>query len=158
MALLRDGASALDAVELAVRAVEANEADHYVGVGGLPNLLGEVELDASIMDGATRGRRGRRPSRASRTRSRSPGRSATGCRSTCCWSAPGPSGSPTRSGIERGETLTDEARQMWRDGLSDEGLSKAAELQGPGEVAYRRQALERLRAMAPPAGRGGRST
>jgi len=31
-----------------------NEADHYVGVGGLPNLVGKVELDASIMDGATR--------------------------------------------------------------------------------------------------------
>ena len=54
MELLRAGASAMDAVEVAVRAVEANEADHYVGVGGLPNLLGEVELDASIMDGATR--------------------------------------------------------------------------------------------------------
>ena len=44
----------MDAVEVAVRAAEANEADHYVGVGGLPNLLGEVELDASIMDGRTR--------------------------------------------------------------------------------------------------------
>src|SRR5258708_10696294 len=54
IALLRAGASALDAVEAAVRVVEANEADHYVGVGGLPNLLGEVALDASIMDGATR--------------------------------------------------------------------------------------------------------
>src|ERR1700691_5480877 len=52
--LLRGGASGLDAVEAAVRVVEANEADHYVGVGGLPNLLGVVELDASIMDGATR--------------------------------------------------------------------------------------------------------
>src|SRR5258708_11146865 len=54
IALLRAGASALDAVEAAVRVVESNEADHHVGVGGLPNLLGEVELDASIMDGATR--------------------------------------------------------------------------------------------------------
>src|SRR6202167_5521533 len=52
--LLRGGASGMDAVEAAVRVVEANEADHYVGVGGLPNLLGVVELDASIMDGATR--------------------------------------------------------------------------------------------------------
>ncbi len=54
MALLRAGASAMDAVEAAIRVVESNEADHYVGVGGLPNLLGEVELDASVMDGATR--------------------------------------------------------------------------------------------------------
>ena len=35
-------------------------------------------------------------------------------------------------GIERGETLTDEARQMWRDGLSDEGLSKRGRAAGPG--------------------------
>src|SRR5260370_23665223 len=54
IALPRGGVSALDAVEAAVRVVESNEADHHVGVGGLPNLLGEVELDASIMDGATR--------------------------------------------------------------------------------------------------------
>jgi isoaspartyl peptidase/L-asparaginase-like protein (Ntn-hydrolase superfamily) len=33
--LLRAGASAMDAVEAAVRVVESNEADHYVGVGGL---------------------------------------------------------------------------------------------------------------------------
>src|SRR3982074_936445 len=54
IALLRAGGSALDAVEAAIRIVESNEADHHVGVGGLPTLLGEVELDASIMDGATR--------------------------------------------------------------------------------------------------------
>ena len=53
MALLRDGGSALDAVELASRIVEDDPDDHSVGYGGLPNVLGEVELDASIMDGAT---------------------------------------------------------------------------------------------------------
>ncbi|MDA8343971.1 MAG: isoaspartyl peptidase/L-asparaginase [Thermaerobacter sp.] len=54
MAVLRKGGSALDAVELAIRAVESNPLDHTVGLGGLPNLLGTVELDASIMDGSTR--------------------------------------------------------------------------------------------------------
>jgi beta-aspartyl-peptidase (threonine type) len=34
-----------------IRLVEANPEDHSVGYSGLPNLLGEVELDASIMDG-----------------------------------------------------------------------------------------------------------
>ena len=36
----------------AIRRVEANPDDHTVGFGGLPTL-GEVELDASIMDGRT---------------------------------------------------------------------------------------------------------
>ena len=53
MAILRDGGSAIDAVVATIRRVEANPDDHSVGYGGLPNLLGEVELDASIMDGRT---------------------------------------------------------------------------------------------------------
>jgi beta-aspartyl-peptidase (threonine type) len=51
--ILQSGGSALDAVEAATRIVEDNPDDHSVGYGGYPNLLGEVELDASIMDGAT---------------------------------------------------------------------------------------------------------
>jgi beta-aspartyl-peptidase (threonine type) len=51
---LADGASALDAVEAGVRAVEDNPDDHTVGYAGHPNIDGVVELDASIMDGATR--------------------------------------------------------------------------------------------------------
>ncbi|WP_026370770.1 N(4)-(beta-N-acetylglucosaminyl)-L-asparaginase [Kallotenue papyrolyticum] len=53
MEILRAGGSALDAVEAATRIVEDNPDDHTVGYGGYPNLLGEVELDASIMDGRT---------------------------------------------------------------------------------------------------------
>jgi beta-aspartyl-peptidase (threonine type) len=49
--LLRAGGSALDAVVTGIKAVEANPNDHSVGFSGLPNLLGQVELDASIMDG-----------------------------------------------------------------------------------------------------------
>jgi beta-aspartyl-peptidase (threonine type) len=52
--LLRQGGAALDAVEIACRIVEDDPQDHSVGYGGLPNVLGEVELDASIMDGRTR--------------------------------------------------------------------------------------------------------
>jgi beta-aspartyl-peptidase (threonine type) len=51
--ILAAGGSALDAVEAGTRLVEDNPDDHSVGYGGYPNLLGEVELDASLMDGAT---------------------------------------------------------------------------------------------------------
>ena len=54
MAALRAGGSALDAVEAGTKVVELNTEDHSVGVGGYPNLLGEVELDASVMEGTTR--------------------------------------------------------------------------------------------------------
>ncbi len=50
---LRVGASALDAVEAAIRPVEVAPECRSVGLGGWPNLIGEPELDASIMDGTT---------------------------------------------------------------------------------------------------------
>lgn len=53
MERLRRGGSALDAVEAGILPVESNPDDHTVGYSGYPNLLGEVELDASIMDGRT---------------------------------------------------------------------------------------------------------
>ena len=53
MDLLRRGGRAVDAVELACRFNEDDPDDQSVGYGGLPNVLGEVELDASIMDGRT---------------------------------------------------------------------------------------------------------
>jgi len=51
MRALQSGASAMDAVETGIRAVEANPEEHSVGYNGYPNILGELELDASIMDG-----------------------------------------------------------------------------------------------------------
>jgi beta-aspartyl-peptidase (threonine type) len=54
MAILRQGGSALDAVEATLRLCEDNLSDHYVGTGGLPNARGQVELDASIMIGSSR--------------------------------------------------------------------------------------------------------
>jgi beta-aspartyl-peptidase (threonine type) len=53
MDVLKAGGSAIDAVEIGIRQVEANPDDHTVGYGSYPNLLGQVELDASIMDGRT---------------------------------------------------------------------------------------------------------
>jgi beta-aspartyl-peptidase (threonine type) len=51
--ILAKGGSALDAVEACARIVEADPTDDTVGYGGLPNVLGVVELDASIVDGTT---------------------------------------------------------------------------------------------------------
>lgn len=47
------GASAGDVAEQIACAVEDDPNNHTVGYGGWPNVLGEVELDASFMDGAT---------------------------------------------------------------------------------------------------------
>ncbi len=52
--VLAAGGSAIDAVEAAIRIVEDDPLDWSVGFDGLPNLLGEVELDASIMLGRSR--------------------------------------------------------------------------------------------------------
>jgi beta-aspartyl-peptidase (threonine type) len=155
MEMLGAGASAMDAVEAALRAAEANEADHYVGVGGLPNLLGDVELDASIMDGAT-------------LRAGAVG-AVTGfphpisiARAVCdrlpqhlLLVGAGAERFADEVGIERGPTLTDEARRMWRDGLAPDGLAEAETGHGEGEVAYRRQVIERLAALTPPSGPWG---
>ncbi|MDH5200325.1 MAG: isoaspartyl peptidase/L-asparaginase [Candidatus Bathyarchaeota archaeon] len=51
--ILEDRGSAIDAIEATVNAVEENPEDWSVGLGGLPNLLGVTQLDASIMDGRT---------------------------------------------------------------------------------------------------------
>ena len=51
--VLRNGGSAMDAAIAAVRKVEDNLEDSGVGTGGMPNILGQVELDATVMDGRT---------------------------------------------------------------------------------------------------------
>jgi isoaspartyl peptidase/L-asparaginase-like protein (Ntn-hydrolase superfamily) len=150
MRVLRAGGSAMDAVEIALRAAEANEADHYVGVGGIPNLLGEVELDASIMDGSTlaAGAVG----------------AVTGfphpitIARAICEQLPqhvmlvgrGAERFADECSIPRGETLTDEAVRLWKEGLTPEALQEAESSQGLGESAYRRSAMQRLQAMEPP--------
>lgn len=51
--MLQQGADGLDAVEAGVRIVEDDPEVRTVGRGGWPNLLGEVELDASMMCGTS---------------------------------------------------------------------------------------------------------
>src|SRR5882762_5471433 len=54
MEILKKGGDTLDAVVAAVTIVEDDPNDDSVGYGGLPNVEGEVELDASVMHGPTR--------------------------------------------------------------------------------------------------------
>jgi isoaspartyl peptidase/L-asparaginase-like protein (Ntn-hydrolase superfamily) len=152
MGLLREGASALDAVEAAIWVVEADEDNHTVGVGGMPNLLGEVELDASIMDGATR--------QAGAVAAVTGFPHPISIARAMCDRLPqhvllvgaGAERFADEAGIERGPTLTDEARRRWRDGLSAAGIEAAVARFGPGERAYRQRALERLASMPVPDG------
>ena len=51
--ILKEKGIALNAVEKTCRAIESNPNDHGVGLGGIPNILGKVTLDASIMNGRT---------------------------------------------------------------------------------------------------------
>ncbi len=50
---LTAGKPALNAIEAGVRIVETDTSVRTVGRGGWPNLLGEMELDAAVMDGST---------------------------------------------------------------------------------------------------------
>jgi len=52
--ILSEGGIALDAVEESIKLIENNPYDITVGFNGFPNLMGIVELDASIMEGKTR--------------------------------------------------------------------------------------------------------
>jgi len=148
--LLRAGASALDAVEAAIRVVEADEDNHTVGVGGMPNLFGEVELDASIMDGATR--------QAGAVAAVTGFPHPISIARAVCERLPqhlllvgaGAERFADEAGLERGPTLTGEARRRWREGLSAAGIEAAVARFGPGERAYRQRALERLASMPVP--------
>ncbi len=54
MEVLRQGGSVLDAVEKGINLVELDPTVDSVGLGGLPNEAGDVELDAAIMAGDLR--------------------------------------------------------------------------------------------------------
>jgi beta-aspartyl-peptidase (threonine type) len=119
---LRDGARALDAVEVAVRAVEDNPEDHTVGYSGLPNLIGQVELDALIMDGRTLAagavaalRGFRNPvSIARRVMEELP---------HVMLASEGAAHFAREMGFQEEDLLTDEALRIWRERLETEGHS-----------------------------------
>jgi isoaspartyl peptidase/L-asparaginase-like protein (Ntn-hydrolase superfamily) len=51
VAALKQGCPILDVIEAGIRPVEENPEIAHVGIGGAPNMLGQLELDAAIMDG-----------------------------------------------------------------------------------------------------------
>ena len=145
--ILAAGGSALDAVEAAVREVESNPDDHWVGIGGIPNLLGVVELDASIMDGRTRAvgavaavRGYAHPiSIARQVMERLP--------QHVMLVGEGAERFAAELGFEREQTLTDEAMRRWREGLDEPSWDGS---ESEGDRRYRRAAYELMQRMAPP--------
>lgn len=136
--ILAGGGSAVAAVEAATRIVEDNEADHSVGFGGYPNLLGDVELDAAIMEGTTRKvgavgaiRGYRHPVSVARgVMEQLPHTFLVG---------DGAARFAAEIGMSAEELLTNETRRVWREGI--EGRL-------PGKLELFREPLARLTALA----------
>jgi len=132
--VLRAGGSAVDAVEAGIRLVEDNPEEHSVGLGGLPNILGDVELDASIMRGSDRmaGAVGclrgyRHPiSVARQVMERLPHVLLVGA---------GAERFAAEIGADRGELLTEEARRIWAEKQALLPPEAAANLQDGADLA-----------------------
>ena len=110
---LRAGGSAMDAAIAAVKCVEDNRDDHGVGTGGIPNVIGQVELDASLMDGRTLAAGAvaavkgfRHPIEIAREVMETPHVLLVG---------EGAELFAERHGFERAELLTPEAEAIWRE-------------------------------------------
>lgn len=145
MEVLRRGGPALDAVEVGTRLVEDNLDDHSVGAGGLPNLLGEVELDASIMDGRTLA------TGAVAALKGYPNPIAVARRVMTdlphvLLAGEGAARFAAECGFTPAELLTDEARRVWRERL--EGVLPASV--SPGVVAYYQKMREWVKLASDP--------
>ena len=152
MDILRAGGSAMDAVEAAVRAAEANVDDHYVGVGGIPNLLGVLELDASIMDGRTRAAGAVAAVRGFPHPISIARKVLEELPQHVLLVGEGAERFARDLGLAEAETLTDEARRIWREGLEQELWEGAG---GPGDRRYRAEVLARLQRIPAPEGPWG---
>jgi isoaspartyl peptidase/L-asparaginase-like protein (Ntn-hydrolase superfamily) len=149
--MLADGASALDAVEAALRVCEDNLNDHYVGTGGLPNARGEVELDASLMVGSSRafGAVGAvkgfaHPISIARA-------IIEKLPQHCLLVGGGAELFAEEEDLERRDLLTEEAWQLFREALAPSKKSVEGEktLALPGDDLYRTSALELVNRFRP---------
>ncbi len=151
MAILRDGGSALDAVEAALRRCEDNLEDHYVGTSGLPNAQGEVELDASVMIGSSRafgavGAVKNYPNPISIARAvleKLPQHSLL--------VGPGAELFAAENGFAQADLLTPESRKLFREALqpSTESVEGERTRATTGDENYRMAALELVNRFAP---------
>ena len=151
IAILKDGGSALDAVEAATRLVEANPDDHTVGLGGYPNLLGLVELDALIMDGHSR-RAGAVGALAGFLHPISVARQVLELLPHVMLVGEGAARFASEIGAEAGELLTDEAARVWRAGV--EGKIEGLDLAGRG-AGFQQSLREAVRLAVDPEHAGG---
>ena len=157
MKILREGGSALDAVETALRDCEDNLADHYVGTGGLPNARGDVELDASLMIGSTRAFAGVGAVKGFPH----PISIARAVLETlpqhCLLVGEGAELFADEHGFERAELLTDEALRLFRESLSPTRDSVEGDntLAAPGDDVYRLAAIELVNHFRPHEGPWG---
>jgi beta-aspartyl-peptidase (threonine type) len=155
--LLAEGATALDAVEAALRLCEDNVNDHYVGTGGLPNARGEVELDASLMVGSTRafGAVGAvkgfaHPISIARA-------VLEQLPQHCLLVGEGAELFAEECGFERSNLLTDEAWRLFREALapSEESVEGERTAAAEGDDAYRRAAIDLVTRFRPHEGPWG---
>lgn len=114
--VLAAGGRALDAVEAVARVVEDEPGDHTVGYSGYPNLLGDVELDASVMDGATR-RAGAVAALRGFRHPVSVARAVLERLPHVLLVGDGAARFAAEVGAEAGELLTAEAERVWRAGV-----------------------------------------
>jgi len=112
VAALRAGLPALDVVEAGIRPVESDPSIDSVGVGGWPNLLGAVELDASIMDGRTL-RTGAVGALCGYVHPIAVARQVMARLPHVFLVGEGAARFAAEIGAEAGETLTEEARRQW---------------------------------------------
>lgn len=134
------GGRALDAVETGVRLVESNPEDHTVGYGGYPNLAGEVELDASVMEGTTR-RAGAVGALAGYRHAVTVARAVLERLPHVLVTGAGAARLAAEIGLDREDLLTPETESLWRQGI--EGRLPAG---GGRELAS--SMLERVRALS----------
>ncbi|MFB6784720.1 isoaspartyl peptidase/L-asparaginase [Streptomyces sp. NPDC056352] len=136
--ILAAGGTAVDAVEAATRLVEDNAADHSVGYAGYPNLLGEVELDASIMDGSDR-RVGAVGALKGHRHPVSVARAVMEQLPHAFLVGEGAARFAADLGLQTEDLLTEETRRIWREGI---------EGKFPGKLELFREPLAQLTALA----------